>query len=246
VQATWKTTLDGTVTPGGELTIGAGNKGQVGAVQAAFESLNASADVLVYSMLPIEANFDAMQPGRPPANWVNAGVKYEVRAVDGNNVLVKLADNPATTRARTFIGPNDYQNYTVEADVRAIDRRRQMGDPGLVAGRYQLTLYGNVQMLRIEPWQPETVQPWDANLTRTLQVPFAWKGNVWYRMKLRVENLDGGRTRVQGKVWPKGEPEPAAWTIEKIDPLGSRQGAPGIYANAQNEIFIDNIQVTSN
>jgi outer membrane protein assembly factor BamB len=72
-------------------------------------------------------------------------------------------------------------------------------------------------------------------------------------MKLEVQALEGSNVRARGKVWPKGEPEPAAWTIERVDPIGSRKGSPGIYADAVNsssaggsEIFYDNIKVYRN
>ena len=39
--------------------------------------------------------------------------------------------------------------------------------------------------------------------------------------------MGGGKVRARGKVWPKGEPEPAAWTIERIDPIGSLKGSAG-------------------
>jgi hypothetical protein len=72
-------------------------------------------------------------------------------------------------------------------------------------------------------------------------------------MKLEVQNLDGGRVRARGKVWPKGQPEPAAWTIERIDPIGNQKGSPGIYADVMNsdpkggsEIYYDNIKVYRN
>jgi len=113
-----------------------------------------------------------------------------------------------------------------------------MGDAGVVAQRYALTLYGNHQRLEIQPWQAEP--------KRTASVDFPWKKDTWYHMKLRVENLPNGAVRAQGKVWPVGEAEPAKWTIEKIDPVGSREGAPGIYADAANEVFFDNIKAVKN
>ena len=73
------------------------------------------------------------------------------------------------------------------------------------------------QRLELQPWQPET--------QRTARVPFAWKKDTWYTMKLEVQNMGGGKVRARGKVWPKGETEPAAWTIERIDPIGSVKGA---------------------
>ena len=62
-----------------------------------------------------------------------------------------------------------------------------MGDVGITAQRYSLVLYGNSQRLKLEPWEPET--------RRTVTVPFAWKPDTWYRLKLRVENLPNGQVR---------------------------------------------------
>ena len=60
-------------------------------------------------------------------------------------------------------------------------------------------------------------------------VPFEWKADTWYHLKLRVENMPDGKVRARGKAWPTGQPEPEAWTIEKIDPIGNRKGAPGLF-----------------
>ena len=46
-------------------------------------------------------------------------------------------------------------------------------------------------------------------------------------MKLEVQALEGNKVRARGKVWPKGQPEPAAWTIERVDPIGSHKGSAG-------------------
>ena len=68
-----------------------------------------------------------------------------------------------------------------------------------------------------------------------------------------VKRVDAAKVRARGKVWPKGEPEPAAWTIERVDPIGSQKGAPGIYADAMNsapgggsEMYYDNIKIYRN
>ena len=79
-----------------------------------------------------------------------------------------------------------------------------------------------------------------------MRVPFAWKADAWYHLKLEVQNLPGGKVRARGKAWAVGEAEPAAWTIEKIDSMGNKQGSPGIYADAPFEIYFDNVKVTSN
>ena len=92
---------------------------------------------------------------------------------------------------------------------------------GIGAQRYELVLFGTHQRLELQPWQPETA--------RTQRVEYKWEKDKWYTMKLEVQNLDKGRVRARGKVWPKGEAEPAAWTIERIDPIGNVKGSAGIY-----------------
>jgi hypothetical protein len=46
--------------------------------------------------------------------------------------------------------------------------------------------------------------------------------------------------------WPTGEPEPAAWTIEKLDPHGNREGAPGFFVAAEFGAAIDNVKLAPN
>ena len=98
--------------------------------------------------------------------------------------------------------------------------------------------YGNAQEMKIEPWNPETV--------RSAHAPFEWKADTWYHLKLQVENLPDGKVRARGKAWPTGQPEPAAWMIEKIDPIGNKKGAPGFFVDSEFGAYIDNIKVTSN
>jgi len=229
--------LKGTVTSG-QFTAG-GDTAQAGLVKATVNGITGSAGVRVFPPLPWSENFDALAPNSVPSTWNNMTLKYAVRDQNGNKVLAKLTEGSSLlTRSRAYIGPSDWSNYTVEADVFATQKRRQQGDAGVIAQRYVLTLYGNSQMLHIEPWQPET--------KRTVSIPYAWKPDTWYRLKLEVENVADGKTRARGKVWPAGEAEPAAWMIERIDPIPNRQGAPGIFGNGLSELYFDNIKVYAN
>ncbi len=212
---------------------------QTGEVRATVGGLAGAARVRVIPPLPINENFDAMEPNTFPQHWTNAGLKYIVREVEGNKVLVKTTEGSSLlSRARAYFGPVGWSDYTTEVDVRATERRRLVGDAGVIAQRYALVLFGNAQKLEISSWQPETA--------RVASVPFAWKPDIWYRMKLRVENLPGGKVRARGKAWPASEPEPAAWTVERVDPIGNRQGSPGIFGGALAEIYFDNLKVTPN
>ena len=81
---------------------------------------------------------------------------------------------------------------------------------------------------------------------RTARVAFPWKADTWYVMKLEVQSIGAGKVRARGKVWPAGSPEPEAWLVERVDPIGNRQGSPGIFGNALAEIFFDNLKVYAN
>lgn len=210
-----------------------------GLVKATVGTLTGQSRIRIVRPLPWKETFDGYADAAVPAGWVNAVAgKISVATLDGQKVLAKPPDETIFKRIRAFIGPTTWSDYTVEADVRAATRRRQMGDLGVTAQRYSLVLYGNSQRLKIEAWEPETA--------RTVTVPFSWKADTWYHLKLRVENLPTGQVRAQGKAWAVGEPEPQAWTIEKIDPIGNRQGAPGLFIDAQFGAYIDNLAITKN
>ncbi len=237
--ATWSLDqLKGTIN-NGELAVASDAIIQTGLVKATVGGVTGSASVRVFPPLPWDENFDSYAVSTIPASWVNSTPKFAVRDIQGNKVLVKTTEGSSlATRARAYFGPSDFSNYTIEGDVFATVKRRQQGDAGVIAQRYVLTLYGNSQTLHIEPWQPET--------KRTVSMPYAWKPDTWYRLKLRVENLPDGKTRARGKVWPVNETEPTAWMIERIDPIPNRQGAPGVFGNALAEIYFDNLKVYRN
>ena len=230
--------LKGTV-QNGHFTAGSDSGAQAGWVKATVGDISGTANVRIFPPLPWSETFDSYAVNSLPPTWVNTTLKFAVQEINGNKVITKLTSGSSLlTRARAYLGPSDWSNYTVEADVNATQKRRQQGDAGVIAQRYVLTLYGNSQMLHLEPWQPETA--------RTKTIPFAWKPDAWYRLKLEVANLPDGKTRARGKAWPAGEPEPAAWMIERIDPIPNRQGAPGVFGNGLAELYFDNIKVYAN
>jgi outer membrane protein assembly factor BamB len=231
--------LKGTVAPDGSFTVAADPIEQAGTIKATAGTISGEARARVVHPLPWTETFDAYADGAVPAGWINAVAgKFSVTTLDGQKVLQKAPDNTIFKRLRAFIGPTDWSNYTFEADVRGTTRRRQMSDIGITAQRYSLVLYGNGQQLKIEPWEPET--------QRTAKVAFAWKPDTWYHLKLRVENMADGKVRALGKAWPAGETEPAPWTIEKIDAIGNRQGAPGLFVDAEFGAYLDNLKIVMN
>jgi hypothetical protein len=230
--------IKGTIT-NGALTVAPDREDQAGLIRATVGSLTGEARARIVRPLPWTETFDAYADGTVPAGWANVSTaKFGITTLNGQRVLHKTPDITLFKRMRLFMGSTAWSNYTVEADVQTPTRRRQQGDVGVTTQRYSLILYGTTQRLKIEPWEPET--------ERSVTIPFAWKPDTWYRLKLRVENLQNGSVRAQGKAWPTGEPEPAAWTIEKVDPIGNRQGAPGLFIDAEFGAHVDNLSVTAN
>jgi outer membrane protein assembly factor BamB len=238
-KATWSLDhLKGTVSDG-RFAVAADNIGQAGLIKATVGGVSGEARARVIPPLPWNETFDSYAVGSLPPQWVSAQAgRFQVSELDGQKVLEKLPTETLFKRIRVFMGPSDWSNYTVESDIRITEKRRQMGDAGIVAQRYTLVAFGNNQRLEMNSWQPE--------IARAASAPFAWKPDTWYRLKLRVENTPDGQTRIRGKAWPAAEPEPDGWLIDKIDPIPNKQGSPGIFADAQFGVYFDNFKVTPN
>ena len=233
--ATW--TLEGLTGSrlgvGGEFEAGSGAASQAGRVIATVGEVSAAARVRIFPALPWTENFEN---GRPP-HWIGGG--GNVAAVDegGEQLLRKGPSRTGIHRHAIYIGPSTLSNYTVQADVMSTQRGRRRPDIGLINSGYTMDLQGNHQ--RIE------VRSWAAELRMAERFPFAWDPDVWYTLKLRVD-LDDGRALVRGKVWRRGEAEPAEWTVTVEDPEPVRQGSPGLIGYSPIDIYYDNVQVMEN
>jgi PQQ-like domain len=226
--------LSGSIGPDGVYV--AGKENSAGFVKATIGSVTGQARVRVITPLPWTMDFENPKAEGPPSWWVGAPGKVFQRAVEGvGSVLVRPRDDTVGRRAKVLIGPPTLKGYTIESDVRASEARRQRGDIGVINQRYALVLFGNGQKLELHPWQ--------AADEMTARVAFKWDANTWYRMKLRVDNRPDGTAVVRGKVWPKGTPEPEAWTIEKTDTIAHLEGSPGLYGDGISEIYFDNVTV---
>ena len=198
---------------------------------------------------PYQENFESFQlAGKrpdgiafayPPLSWIGARLKWEVRDLDGSQVLAKTLDRWLFQRSMVFLGHADDHDYTVSANLMSDGNRRMMSDVGLVNQRYIIVLRGNGQRLEV-----------NSNIDRlAASVAFAWKPGTWYRLKTRVDVAADGQGTVRGKVWPRSEAEPADWTIKVPVERVHRSGSPGLFGFAPNikfAVYIDNIQVTPN
>jgi outer membrane protein assembly factor BamB len=225
--------LKGTVGADGRFRPDPAAGNQAGRIKAAAAGKEGVARVRVFAPLPWSEDFEG---GKVPGWFLGAG-RFAIGGAEGARTLHKAPVQTGLNRSVAFIGPASMSGYTVEADLRATKRGRRMPDLGLVNGGYTLDLQGNHQRLQVRSWASE--------LAFSKQIDFPWQPDVWYRMRLRVDP-SAARVVVRGKVWPKSEPEPAAWTIEYEDPSGILAGAPGIYADSSTELDFDNVQVMVN
>ncbi len=235
VKAGWSlTNLSGRFSLAGEFTVDKNSRADAGIIIAKVENLEAKARVRVIPELPLSEDFESSEVGKYPAYFVGASNKFEVQVRDGNKVLVKPPAAVGLNRSDISLGPPTMKNYTIQADVLGKKERRQMPDVGLIANRYTLDLMG-LQRLQIRVWSAE--------LLNSKTIDFKFEPDVWYTMKMRVDQI-GGKSIVKGKVWPRAEKEPEAWTITMEDALPNPEGSPGLYGYSPVEILYDNVKIT--
>lgn len=236
VKAVWSlANFSGQFSAAGELTTGKSSRVEAGMVTAKFENLAGNARVRVIPEAPWSEDFEASEIGKYPSYFIGASNKFAVQLKDSNKVLVKPPAAAGLNRSDIFLGSPTMKNYTIQTDVLGKKNRRQMPDIGLIANRYTLDLQGALQRLQIRIWAAE--------LLNAKTIDFKFDPDVWYTMKLRVDQA-GGKSLVKGKVWPRAEKEPAAWTITMEDPLPNPEGSPGLYGYSPAEIYYDNIKIT--
>src|SRR6185295_10722663 len=221
----------------GELANGsftpAAGKPQAGKVTAKVGSLEGAARVRVIPPLPWKIDFESVEVGKTPPWWIGAGLKFPVKELDGGKVLAKPPVAVGVDRSDVYLGPATLSNYTIQADLRGTLKARRRPDLGLTNSGYTMDLMGGHQKIQIRSW--------NSDLRLEKSVDFAWDPDVWYTMKFRVDQ-QGDKALARGKVWKRGEPEPAEWTISVEDPQPVRQGSPGLYGFSMAELYYDNLE----
>lgn len=169
-------------------------------------------------------------------------VKRGADKITGNGVMCKITTIPKGARSQGWMGRTNFSNYSIQADIYSAQRNKKQGDVGVIGQRYRLDLMGATQEMKIGSWI--------AHEKKFHRVPFAWKPNTWYTLKLKasVTEKDGQKHfSLHGKCWPRDSKEPEAWTISWDDNPPNEVGSPGLFGNAKDaEVFFDNVKVSSN
>ena len=186
---------------------------------------------------------DNVPYAHPPLPWLGARLKWQVREdpyEPGSKVLAKTLDRVLFQRSMIFMGHADDSGYTVQADVMSDGNRRGMSVVGVINQRYLIVLDGNKQAIEVSSNHNRIAETAD----------FKWKPKTWYTIKsMVVPDADGTDGTVYGKAWPRGEEEPAEWTIQVKVPNVHRNGSPGIYGfspQSRFRVYVDNVKVDPN
>ncbi len=241
----------------GTVTVGKVPPSSAGTVQVKFGALSATARIRAAAALPFKPDFSKIPVGSAPGGWVNTQGKFVMVNLAGKQVLSKVNNNasPAVAKANAYITPPNSSNYTIQADMVGEDIGQAFPDMGLLAHRYVLVLDGktdvetNKRQLRIVSWE--------ARDRVNAAMDFDWAPKTWYTLKFNVEVDSTGKfATLRGKVWERGKPEPAKWTIEHKDVNPNREGAAGLYGYISNAsdnvatpgatIFYDNVSIVPN
>ena len=197
------------------------------------------ANARVAGPLPWSFDFEATPVDKPPRGWMGVGKGAKVRETEDGKILVQPKAPRGAPRATMLFGPSDMTGYTIQADVKGNSNKsgRRITDLGVVNGGYTMDIQGAHQRIQIQSWTSER--------RMRQEFPFEWEVGPWYTLKLRVDVMDD-KALIRGKVWKRGEAEPAEWTVTVEDHLPIDSGSPGLYTFAPVEAYFDNVIVTAN
>lgn len=230
--AVWESKGLGSAPVENTLSIKADAGFEAGTVTARVGELSAAARVRVFPSLPWSEDFSGPKHG----GWIGSG-RYEQRSAEDASVLLKPVAEAGLLRSHLLMGPPSLSDYSVQVDVKLEQKGRRRSDGGVINSGYIFDLLGIHQRVQIRSW------------TATLRIDetadYTLEMDQWYTVLLRVES-DESRALVQGKVWPRGTPEPATWTLSLEDPHPISRGSVGLTGYSAAEVSFDNFKVTVN
>ncbi len=176
--------------------------------------------VLHAAEAPLYQNdFEAAALDQEPDGMLITAGDFQVKQVEGGKVL-ELPGDPLDTFGLLF-GPSQKAGVTASARFFGTKKGRKFPTFGVSlggVGGYRLQVSPAKKALEI-------FQGDEGRLT----VPFAWTDAAWTSLRIQTRKT-GDDWVVEGKTWPAGTPEPAAWTITfavKDEPPAGRAGIWG-------------------
>lgn len=179
-------------------------------------------------------NFDALK--EMPDDIMQLNGEFTLVA-DGTGKAMALTPNPLDTYNALF-GPPAKDGIAARARIQGASKGRQ--SPSFGIGLNGVS--GYVLRLATAKGQIELVHD-EAVITSQ---PYSWKTGTWTRFLLQVRAVTPTSWAVEGKVWPDGEAEPAAWTLTNTIDKAPSAGRPSLWGvpYGGKPILFDDLVVT--
>lgn len=157
---------------------------------------------------------------------------------EGDNKFLELPGAPLDTFGVLF-GPTEKDGLAVSARILGTGKGRRF--PAFAVslngvGGYRLQV--SAAKKQLELFKGDAVRA---------TVPFDWTSGKWSNLKLQVRKVKDGAWKVEGKVWPEGDPEPAAWTVSFDEAEEPTAGRAAVWGNpfSGTAIRFDDLKVAA-
>ncbi len=181
-------------------------------------------------------DFQNAEVGKVPEGMLVLDGGFAVQE-DGGSRFLELPGAPLDTYGVLF-GPTETNSVAVAARIYGTAKGRRY--PAFAVG------LGGVNgfKLRVSPGKNELEIFKGDNDLRS--VPFKWPSGKWVHLRLQIRPNGAEAWKVEGKAWPDGESEPAAWLITLDEKAAPRPGRAAIWGApyAGTPIRYDDLVVT--
>ena len=188
-------------------------------------TIAASAFVLAVSAAepkPVYENgFETAALDKVPEDMLVLDGAFAVKE-EGGNKFLELPGAPLETFGVLF-GPTEATGLGVSARVHGTGKGRRfptfaVGLNGV--GGYRLQVSPGKKLLELYKG--------DDLLTNA---PYAWTSDSWTMLRLQYRQAKDGQSRVEGRAWKQGDPEPREWQITAIDKNETPAGRASVWGN---------------
>lgn len=199
------------------------------------------------------ADFDRLPAGQAPVNWQQTGARshypgrndlFRTIALDGNTTYGADLPEEGNISLLAKRGALKWTNYTVRGQVMVTEEDGGVGVVVLAQGKdqyYVLRRAKDAPAFALHVW-PAGLQTLAGRLDSGV-VPVA---DVPYSFKIKTE-ATATETRIQAKVWPSDDGEPASYQIDAVDAseVRLRAGTIGVWAGGPGLKCIDSVIVST-
>jgi hypothetical protein len=166
-------------------------------------------------------NFEKAEAGKVPDDLMVLGGEFAVKA-EGTNQFLELPGAPLDSFGVQF-GPAEKDDVVVSARIFGTAKGRRAPAFGVGLGGV------GGWKLQVSPGKKAVELLKDQEVKTS--VALDWKSGAWTQLRLQIRKVKDGAWKVEGKAWPRGEPEPKEWLIATDDSEEPVTGKASILAS---------------